>query len=125
MADSDVDKIEDIGRSRRRGHEYFVARSTVYRKFVELERAAFEDGALSRREKELIAIGISIVNSCESCLEWHIRHALKAGASEEQVVEAIGVAMEMGIGPTTVTSRFAVAVLDQLCRPGGETAASA
>jgi len=117
MAGSDEDRIREIRRARQIGHTYFTERSAVYRKFVELEQITFQDGALSKREKELIAIGISIVNNCESCLEWHIREALSAGASEAQVVEAIGVAMEMGIGPTTVTSRFAVAVLDHHLRP--------
>ncbi len=112
MTESDAHRMQQIHRTRQAGHAYFTAQSAVYRKFVELEEAAFADGALTRREKELIAIGISVVNSCESCLEWHIRQALNAGAREAQVVEAIGVAMEMGIGPTTVTSRFAVAVLD-------------
>lgn len=118
MADQESDRIEQIRRARKIGHKYFMDRSAVYRKFVELEQITFEDGALTRREKELIAIGISIVNSCEPCLEWHVRQALTAGASEEQVVEAIGVAMEMGIGPTTVTARFAVEVLDHALRPG-------
>ncbi len=111
MRDHDAHRMEQIRRARKAGHAYFSSRSAVYRKFVELEEAAFADGTLSRREKELIAIGISVVNGCEPCLEWHIPQALAAGASEDQVVEAIGVAMEMGIGPTTVTSRFAVSVL--------------
>ena len=120
MATSETDRIREIRRARQAGHKYFMERSAVYRKFVELEQVAFEDGALSKREKELIAIGISLVNSCESCLEWHIREAISAGASEEQVVEAIGVGMEMGIGPTTVTSRFAVTVLDHTLRAPSE-----
>ena len=112
MSDSDTERIEQIRRARKNGHAFFADRSAVYLKFVELEQAAFADGALSRREKELIAIGISVVNGCEPCLEWHIPQALAAGACEDQVVEAIGVAMEMGIGPTTVTSRFAATVLE-------------
>ena len=120
MAHQESDKFEQIRRARKIGHKYFMDRSAVYRKFAELEEVTFKDGALTTREKELIAVGISIVNSCEPCLEWHVRQALTAGASEDQVVEAIGVAMEMGIGPTTVTARFAVEVLDQALRPEPE-----
>lgn len=112
MHASERQKIDDVRRMRKKAHAYFSAHSEVYRRFLALEEAAFADGALRRREKELIAVGISIVNSCESCLEWHVREALEAGATEEQVVEAIGVAMEMGIGPTTVTARFAASVLE-------------
>jgi len=59
----------------------------------------------------LIAVGISLVNSCESCLEWHIKQVLDAGATEGEIIEALEVGFEMGIGPTTVTSRFAMKVL--------------
>lgn len=118
MQDHDVEKIGRIRKSRKLAHGYFMEKSAVYRKFVELEKVAFQDGSLSKREKELIAIGISIVNDCESCLEWHIREALEAGATEEQVVEAIGVAIEMGIGPATVTARFAASVLEFNLRGG-------
>src|SRR4030042_5397250 len=110
MQTSESEKIEEIKVIRKKAHQYYMERSEVYRKFLAVEEAAFKDGALSKREKELIAIGISIVSNCESCLEWHIREALEASANEAQIVEAIGVAIEMGIGPTTVTARFAAAV---------------
>lgn len=116
MRETATARLQQISEARKVGHTYFAARSAVYRKFLELEAVAFADGALSRREKELIAVGISIANSCEPCLEWHVRQALRAGADEAQVVEAVGVAMEMGVGPTTVTSRFAVTVLDDELR---------
>jgi AhpD family alkylhydroperoxidase len=117
MLSSEKQKIEDIKRIRKNAHGYFLERSEVYRKFLELETAAFKDGALSKREKELIAIGISIVNNCEGCLEWHIREALEAAATEAQIIEAIGVAIEMGVGPTSVSSRFAAAVLEYNTNP--------
>ncbi|MFW9784966.1 MAG: carboxymuconolactone decarboxylase family protein, partial [Candidatus Heimdallarchaeota archaeon] len=55
---------------------------------------------------------ISVVINCESCMEWHIAEALKSGATEDQIIEAIEVAIEMGGGPATVTSRFALKVLE-------------
>ena len=76
-----------------------------------MEEAAFADGELSKGHKELIAIGISIIINCESCLEWHIKQALDAGMTKAQIVEAVGVGMEMGGGPATVSSRFAMKVL--------------
>ncbi|MFX1495647.1 MAG: carboxymuconolactone decarboxylase family protein, partial [Promethearchaeota archaeon] len=59
-----------------------------------------------------IAIGISIIINCESCIEWHIKEALNSGANREQIIEAIEVAIEMGGGPATVSSRFAFKVLE-------------
>lgn len=103
--------IEEIQKDRKEAHKYFYEKSEVYRTFVELEQKTFRDGKLSKKQKELIAIGISLVNSCESCLEWHIKQALDSGATDEEIIEAIEVGFEMGIGPTTVTSRFAMKVL--------------
>lgn len=62
--------------------------------------------------KELIALGISVVINCESCMEWHIHEALNSGASEDQIIEAIEVAIEMGGGQATISSRFAITVLE-------------
>jgi alkylhydroperoxidase/carboxymuconolactone decarboxylase family protein YurZ len=45
-------------------------------------------------------------------MQWHVREALNGGATEEQVLEAIEVGMEMGGGPATVSSRFAISVLE-------------
>ncbi len=117
MHQNEREKIDHIRRIRKTANQYFLKRSEVYRKFLDLEAAAFKDGALGKKEKELIAIGISIINNCESCLEWHIREALEASATETQIIEAIGVALEMGIGPTTVAARFAAAVLEYNADP--------
>ncbi|NHJ84104.1 MAG: carboxymuconolactone decarboxylase family protein [Asgard group archaeon] len=84
----------------------------VYRKFTELEEETFAKGILEKQTKELIALGISINQNCESCMEWHISQALKEGASKEQIFETIGVAIEMGGGPATVASRFAIKALE-------------
>jgi len=107
----DRTKIEQIQNDRKEAHAFFFERSKVYRVFVEMEQKTFQDGALSKKHKELIAIGISLVSDCESCLEWHIKQALDAGAAMGEIIEALEVGMEMGIGPTTVTSRFAMKVL--------------
>ena len=85
--------------------------SKVYRAFLDMERAAFSDGELTKQFKELIAIGISVVINCESCMQWHIEQAAKAGASKRQVLEAIEVGIEMGGGPATAHARFALDVM--------------
>jgi len=77
-----------------------------------MEKQAYASGKLGKKYKEMIAIGISIHINCESCLEWHINEALNAASTKEEIIEAIGVGMEMGGGPATVSSRFAMKVLE-------------
>jgi AhpD family alkylhydroperoxidase len=128
METQDSTYIEKIIRDRRLAHEALLASgSRTYKAFLEMEAAAFADGRLEKRNKELIALGISIAVNCESCMEWHLRQAQKAGATREQILEAVDVAVEMAGGPATVATRFALKVLEYYSadqgvspRPGGE-----
>jgi len=108
----DREKIEKIIKDRKIAHGYYLKNSKGYQSFVALEEATYLDGALEHKYKELIAIGISIINNCESCLEWHIKQALDSGATVKQIIEAIEVGIEMGGGPATVAGRFALKVLE-------------
>ncbi len=108
-----MNKIDEICRNRKKAHAKLVSlNSKVYKAFLDMEKAAFSDGALSKKSKELIAVGISIVINCESCMQWHIEQAAKADASEQEVFEAIEVGIEMGGGPATVSARFALEVME-------------
>ena len=112
LSKEDIQKIESLISDRKKAHAYFGRKSKVYNAFIDMENQAFSAGKLGRKYKEMIAIGISIHINCESCLEWHINEALNAGASNEEIIEAIGVGMEMGGGPATVSSQFAMKVLE-------------
>jgi AhpD family alkylhydroperoxidase len=77
-----------------------------------MEQSTYKYGKLSVMQKELIAIGISVVINCESCMEWHIKQAFDCGATETEIIEAVEVGIEMGGGPATVSARFAMNVID-------------
>lgn len=109
-----MDGIDEIVEKRKIAHAKLMkSGSKVYKAFLEMEEAAFSDGALPKKAKELIAVGISVVTDCESCMQWHIEQAGKAGATEADVLEAIEVGIEMGGGPATVSARFALDVLER------------
>ena len=113
MDQKDREKIERIISSRKETHEFLHSRkSKVYESFLELERNTFKDKKLSKMHKEFIALGISVIINCESCMEWHIKEALNSGSNKDQIIEALEVAIEMGGGPATVSSRFALKVLE-------------
>ena len=69
---------------------------SAFRRFT---AAAHADGALSRKQKELIAIAASIIKGCERCISYHVRAAVAAGATPEEIVEAGFVAVIMDGGP--------------------------
>jgi AhpD family alkylhydroperoxidase len=64
--------------------------------FARLHKKAMEDGALSGRSKELMAVAISIVVHCEGCIAYHVHAAVAAGATRPELLETIGVAILMG-----------------------------
>ena len=111
MENFDKEKIEQIIKTRKQAHSYYSGNSDVYRSFVEMEQNTYKNGELSKKQKELIAIGISVVINCESCMEWHIKQALDDGCSEKEIIEAIEVGIEMSGGPGTASARFAMNVL--------------
>lgn len=106
------ENIKKIIYDRKRTHKIFNEISDVYRAFVEMEDKAFAEGHLEKKHKELIALGISIIKNCESYMEWHLKQAKDSGATNQQIIKAIGVGIEMGGGPATVSARFAMSVLE-------------
>ena len=108
-----MNRLEEISKKREKAHSKLLSlKSKVYEAFLEMEKAAYCDGALPKKDKELIAVGISVVIDCESCMQWHIEQAAKAGATMAEVLEAIEVGIEMGGGPATVSARFALEVIE-------------
>ena len=60
--------------------------------YVAWDRAAFQDGALSRKTKELIAIAVAHVTGCPYCIEAHSGNLKKLGATKEELLEAVQIA---------------------------------
>lgn len=113
-----MDKLDEINRRRKLAHHKLVGlKSKVYDSFLEMERATYTDGALPKKTKELMAVSISVLMDCESCMQWHIDQAVAAGATAAEIFEAIEVAIEMAAGRVTVSTRFALDVMDRAFAP--------
>jgi AhpD family alkylhydroperoxidase len=74
----------------------------VYGGFAKMHHAAYADGALDAKTKELIALAIAIHDHCDGCIASHARGAARRGATPEEVAEMIGVTIQMGGGPNTI-----------------------
>lgn len=81
--------------------------------FSKLHKEALTEGALSTKMKELIALAIGISAGCEGCISFHVHDALQAGASRQEILETIGVAILMGGGPSMIYGAEALDALDQ------------
>lgn len=90
----------------------------VDKAFREFSKAAFADGALSGQVKQLIAVAVAHTTQCPYCIRSHTLAALRAGASDREIMEAIWVAAEMRAGAAFA---HAVIALDAIGDHAGRT----
>ena len=72
----------------------------LWKKFSQWYGAVFEEGALSTREKSLIALAVSHALQCPYCIDAYTQECLQKGSDEEQMTEAIHVAAAIRGGAT-------------------------
>lgn len=90
----------------------------VMKAFNVLAKEATADGALDPKAKELIAVAIAIAVRCEGCIGFHVKAAIRHGATREEIMETIGMATYMGGGPAVMYGAEAIQAFDQFSREG-------
>jgi len=81
--------------------------------FKDLHEASTFEGALSSKTKKLMALGIAITVRCDGCIAFHIHDVLISGASSEEILETIEVAILMGGQPAVIYGCEALEALNQ------------
>ncbi len=81
--------------------------------FKAFSKAAFADGALPAKMKELIAVAVAHVTQCPYCIRGHTAGALRKGATEQEIMEAIWVASEMRAGAAYAHSNLALDAMNE------------
>ena len=79
-----------------------AATPDVWAGFGQLHQAAVADGALPATTKELMALAIAVVKQCDGCIAYHAKAAARRGATQEEVAEALGVALLLDGGTASV-----------------------
>lgn len=82
--------------------------------FRGIPKEALKPKHLDTKTKELMAVAIAISIRCEGCILAHVRDALKAGATIEEVAETVEVAVLMGGGPATAYGAKALSIAEYL-----------
>lgn len=86
----------------------------VMGKFMEVAKEVLTPKNLDAKTKELVAVGIAVSVRCEDCIMAHVRNAIQAGATIEELSETIEVAILMGGGPSTAYGAKALAIAEYL-----------
>src|SRR3546814_6135691 len=66
--------------------------------FTAFGEQVFADGALPQKTKELIAVAVAHATQCPYCIRGHTERALRKGATQQELMEEIWVAVEMRAG---------------------------
>lgn len=86
--------------------------SLVIKRFFALDERAYDDGALDAKTKELIGLATSMVLRCDDCITHHMTKCAELGAADEEMMEAMGVALVVGGSVVIPHLRRAVDLLD-------------
>jgi AhpD family alkylhydroperoxidase len=81
--------------------------------FNAFSQAVFADGALSSKVKNIIAVAVAHVTQCPYCIRGHTRAALRLGATDKELMEAIWVASEMRAGGAFAHSVIALSEMQE------------
>ena len=95
------------------------AQPDVMKAFWGVHKAATATAALDTKTKELIALAIGVATRCDDCIAHHTYDALQAGATREEIADALGVAVLMGGGTSVVYATHAIEALDQFSEQSG------
>jgi AhpD family alkylhydroperoxidase len=87
-------------------------RPELFKAFVEFDTKVFEEGALSVKTKELIAVAAAHITQCPYCIDAHVKRAKAAGATDEEVAESVFVAMALRAGGSFAHGSVAMHALE-------------
>ncbi|MDR1424629.1 MAG: carboxymuconolactone decarboxylase family protein [Azoarcus sp.] len=90
-----------------------VAAPAVMQSFGNLGKAAIAEGALDGKTKELIALALGVASRCEGCVAFHANMLVNMGATRAEVAETLGVAIQMGGGPSMMWATEALTAFDE------------
>jgi AhpD family alkylhydroperoxidase len=81
--------------------------------FDAFSQAVFADGALPAKTKQLIAVAVAHVTQCPYCIRGHTKNALRHGATQQEIMEAIWVAAEMRAGGAYAHSFISLTAMEE------------
>ena len=111
--------VDDFIRERRDLNRKILDREHLgIRRFFNLDEAAYRDAALPGRIKELCGLVASTVLRCDDCIDYHVIQCVKAGWTDEEVTDALNVALVVGGSIVIPHLRRAAAFLDEVRKRG-------
>lgn len=113
MIDPSMNRLEEFQSYRTRMNERIASIDHLgIKRFYNLDSAAYKDGALDGKTKELLGLVASMVLRCNECVDYHIIQCVDEGWSDDELVDAFNVALLVGGSIVVPHLRHAVESLD-------------
>jgi AhpD family alkylhydroperoxidase len=111
-----VSDLEEFRRYREKMNERILSAGNLgIKRFFALDSRAYEEGVIDVKTKEMMGLVASTVLRCNDCIAYHVIRCVQEGVSDEELLEALNVALVVGGSITIPHIRRAVDILDQ-CR---------
>ncbi|KAI3597544.1 putative carboxymuconolactone decarboxylase family protein (plasmid) [Cupriavidus necator H850] len=81
--------------------------------FSQLAAAGTKEGALSKKTRELVALGIAVACRCDDCIGFHVQALVKLGTARAELEEVLGTAVYMGGGPSMMYATHALKAFEE------------
>lgn len=108
-------RIDDFREYRQKMNErIFEIEHLGIKRFFNLDTAAYRDGVLDSKTKELLGLVASAVLRCNDCIDYHLEQCVNAGWSDEELYDALNVALVVGGSIVIPHLRHAVETIDLL-----------
>lgn len=108
-----MSNASDLAEMKQSLHE-LVGEAENLEGFVGYVETAESPGVLDTKTKELMSLAVGCAARCENCVLWHLDAALEAGATREEIIETLEIAVLMGGGPALTYAVEAYEILDDL-----------
>jgi AhpD family alkylhydroperoxidase len=108
------DTLEKLKDAQKRIGSLAKASPELFGGFARVSKVAASAGSFSVAQKELMAVAIAVSKGCEDCILYHVDAALRHGAKEAELIEALDVSIEMGGGPAVMYAARALEIMRAL-----------
>jgi AhpD family alkylhydroperoxidase len=115
-------RLETFRQERQRLNDRVLARANLgIRRFYAIDERTYDEGALSARTKELLGLATSMALRCDDCVTYHLIRCAELGLADDEIIEAMNVALVVGGSIVIPHLRRAVDALDELRNGSGSS----
>jgi AhpD family alkylhydroperoxidase len=108
-------RVKEFNEFRTRMNERILAEDNrVIKRVFSVDSLTYQEGALSKKTKELLGLSTSMVLRCDDCVAYHIGQCIESGCSKDEIVEAMSVALVVGGTIVIPHMRRAIDFMDEM-----------